>query len=205
MPMKILLTAFDPFGGASVNPAWEAVSRVREELPGVMLRKLMVPTVFARSGALVNQTANGWGADAVICVGQAGGRFEITPERVAINLDDASVPDNAGDQPVDRPITPGGASAYFSTLPNKEIVAALRKAGIPSSLSNSAGTYVCNHLLYQVLEENALRHPGRLGGFLHLPFLPEQVVNRSHTPSMALGDMIRALEIAAAVTAASAV
>lgn len=200
--MKILLTAFDPFGGASVNPAWEAVSRVREDLPGIVLRKLLVPTVFAESGALVNRTANEWGAGAVICVGQAGGRYEVTPERVAINIDDASVPDNAGDQPVDRPITPGGAPAYFATLPNKAIVAALRRAGIPSSLSDSAGTYVCNHLLYQVLEENALRHPERLGGFLHLPFLPAQVVNRSRTPSMALGDMVRALEIALAVTSA---
>lgn len=202
--MKILLTAFDPFGGAKVNPAWEAVSRVRTDLPGITLQKLLVPTVFGKSGDLVNYTAAEWGADTVLCVGQAGGRFEITPERVAINLDDASIPDNEGNQPVDQPISADGAPAYFSTIPNKAIVDALHQAGIPASLSNSAGTYVCNHLLYRVMDEIARHYPQRLGGFLHVPFLPEQVVHRSHTPSMSLENIVHALEIALVTIASQA-
>ncbi|MGI5893668.1 MAG: pyroglutamyl-peptidase I [Candidatus Merdivicinus sp.] len=203
MPVKILLTAFNPFGGASVNPSWEAVSRVSEEMDGIVLKKLLVPTIFGESGDIVNATANEWDANAIICVGQAGGRYDISLERVAINLDDASIPDNAGNQPIDRPISENGSAAYFSSIPNKAIIAALHQAGIPASLSNTAGTYVCNHLLYRVMEEIALHASSRLGGFIHVPYLPQQVLHHSHTPSMSLECIVRALEIAVQTTARS--
>lgn len=199
--MKILLTAFDPFGGASINPAWEAVSRVADRIGPAEVHKLMVPTVFGKAENAVNSLADQLDADAVICVGQAGGCYEITLERIAVNFDDASIPDNEGNQPLDQRITPGGANAYFSSLPVKEITAALRKAGIPAALSLSAGTYVCNHLFYRVMEEIHLHHPERIGGFIHVPYLPEQTVSRSHTPSMSLDLMIRALETAVRITA----
>ena len=194
--MKILLTAFDPFGGASINPAWEAVSRVADQIGSAEVHKLMVPTVFGKAEEKVNFLANSLDVDAVICVGQAGGCYEITLERVAVNLDDASIPDNEGNRPVDCPITPGGSNAYFATLPVKEIVASLRNAGIPAALSLSAGTYVCNHLFYRIMEEIHLHHSNRICGFMHVPFLPEQTVNRSRTPSMSLELMIRAIELA---------
>ena len=194
--MKILLTAFDPFGGATVNPAWEVVSRLKEDWSVHTVKKLLVPTVFGEAEALVNGTAAQWGADAVICVGQAGGRFELTFERVAINMDDASIPDNAGNQPQDLSITPGGEGAYFSNLPIKKMAEAVRMAGIPASVSDTAGTFVCNHLFYRVMEEIAAHYPERKGGFIHLPFLPSQVVHRSHTPSLSLNDQIFGLETA---------
>ena len=197
---RVLLTAFDPFGGAAINPAWEAVSRVKGEWEGFLLKKLLVPTVFGEAGDLANRVAAEWEADAVICVGQAGGRYAITPERVAINLEDASIPDNKGNQPVDQPVSPKGEAAYFSTLPVKRIVAEIQAAGIPAALSDSAGTFVCNHLFYRIMEENALFHPKRLGGFIHVPFLPSQAVKRGNTPSLSLADIVRGLEIALAVT-----
>ncbi len=196
--MKILLTAFDPFGGASVNPAWEVVSRLKEDWSGHEIRKLLVPTVFGAAEALVNGMAAQWQADAVICVGQAGGRFEVCFERVAINLDDASIPDNEGNQPQDTSITPGGPNAYFTNLPVKKMAEAVRMAGVPAAVSDTAGTFVCNHLFYRVMEEIETHFPSRRGGFVHLPFLPSQVVYRSHTPSLSLESQVLALESALA-------
>ena len=146
---RVLLTGFTPFGGETVNPALEAVKRVR--CPETELRILEVPTVFGDSARLVTAEMDAFRPDVVLCVGQAAGRSAVTPERVAINVDDARIPDNAGQQPVDAPIVPGGPAAYFATAPVKDMVRAIREAGVPSELSNSAGTYVCNHLLYCVL------------------------------------------------------
>ena len=149
--MKLLLTAFDPFGGEPVNPALEAVKKVQNQIGSVSIVKLEVPTVFGTSIQTVAKTIEQEMPDAVLCIGQAGGRYGLTPERVAINLDDARIKDNEGNQPIDLPIFKDGAPAYFSTLPIKAMVQSIRQAGLPASVSNTAGTFVCNHLMYGVL------------------------------------------------------
>lgn len=195
--MKILLTGFDPFGGEPVNPALEAVKLVRIDDPDLEIIKLEVPTVFGDSVATVVAAVEQHKPDAVVCVGQAGGRFAVTPERVAINISDARIPDNAGNKPLDEPIVPDGPAAYFSTLPVKAMVAAIREAGIPASLSNSAGVYVCNHLMYGVLHAAAIRFPGMRAGFIHVPYIPEQAARKGgNVPSMSLETIARALEAA---------
>lgn len=198
--MKLLLTAFDPFGGSPINPALEAVKLVADQVAGVEIVKLEVPTVFGKSVATVAAAMDRHKPDAVLCIGQAGGRFDLTPERVAINLDDARIQDNEGNQPIDTPIFADGAPAYFTTLPIKAMVAAIREAGLPASVSNTAGTFVCNHLMYGVLYHIAKEHPGMKGGFMHVPFVPSQVVNRAApAPSMCEQDIARGIE--AAITA----
>lgn len=195
--MKLLLTAFDPFGGESVNPALEAVKQVRDRIGDVEIVKAEVPTVFGKSIRTVAEAIEREKPDAVLCIGQAGGRYELMPERVAINLDDARIRDNEGNQPIDQPIVEGGAPAYFATLPIKAMVKRIREAGIPSGISNSAGTFVCNHLMYGVLHTLAEDYPGVRGGFMHVPFIPSQVVNRAApAPSMALSDIVRGIEAA---------
>jgi pyroglutamyl-peptidase len=191
--MKLLLSAFDPFGGDVVNPALEAVKLVPDSIGDTQIVKLEIPTVFRKSIACLVAAIEKEKPDAVLCIGQAGGRFDITPERVAINVDDARIPDNEGNQPV-GPIYEDGAAAYFATLPIKAMVQKIREAGLPSSVSNTAGTFVCNHLMYGLLYHIARSFPGVKGGFIHVPFIPEQVVNRSApAPSLALADIARAL------------
>ena len=198
--MKLLLTAFDPFGGETVNPALEAVKLVADRVAGVDIVKLEVPTVFGKSVETVIRAIEAEKPDAVLCIGQAGGRYDLTPERVAINLDDARIGDNAGNQPIDSPISDTGAAAYFSTLPIKAMVARIRAAGLPASVSNTAGTFVCNHLMYGVLHHLANHHPSVRGGFMHVPFEPSQTANRSvPAPSMCRQDIARGIE--AAITA----
>ncbi len=167
--MKILLTAFDPFGGESINPAQEAVRLVPDTVAGAQIIKLEVPTVFCKSIDVMLQKAREVHPDAILCIGQAGGRYDMTPERVAININDARIADNEGNQPIDEPIYPDGAPAYFSSLPVKAMVEAIRSAGIPASLSNTAGTFVCNHLMYGVLYHIEREMPGVRGGFMHVP------------------------------------
>jgi pyroglutamyl-peptidase len=192
--MKLLLTAFDPFGGDKVNPALEAVKLVSPRIGNVEILKLEVPTVFQKSIEKVVETIKKEKPDVVLCVGQAGGRFEVTPERVAINVDDARIKDNEGNQPV-GPIYKDGENAYFSSLPIKNMVKKIREAGLPSSVSNSAGTFVCNHLMYGLLYHIARNFPAVRGGFIHVPFIPAQVVDRpAPSPCMALADITRALE-----------
>lgn len=198
--MKLLLTAFDPFGGETLNPALEAVKQLPDRIGGVEIIKLEVPTVFEKSVDTVAAAIRRETPEAVLCIGQAGGRRGLTPERVAINIDDARIPDNEGNQPVDRSIVVGGPAAYFATLPVKAMVQAIRDVGLPADLSNTAGTFVCNHLLYGVLHLLATEYPGVRGGFLHVPFLPEQAAARpSPVPSLPLADIVRG--IAAAVRA----
>lgn len=198
--MKILVTAFDPFGGESINPALEAVKLMKGTIEGAEIVKLEIPTVFGQSIEKVIKAIKKENPDAVLCVGQAGGRFEVTPERIAINIDDARIPDNEGNQPVDKPIYDDGEPAYFSTLPVKAMVEAIRNVGLPSSLSNSAGTFVCNHIMYGVLYEISKMDKKIRAGFVHVPFIPEQVAMRqAPAPSMSTSDIVRALE--AAVTA----
>lgn len=188
--MKILLTAFEPFGGDTVNPAQEAVRLVPDEVAGAEIVKIDVPVVIGRSTETVRAAMEKYQPDAVLCIGQAGGRIGLTPERVAINIDDARIPDNDGNQPIDQPIFEDGAPAYFATLPVKAMVAAIREAGVPASLSNSAGTYVCNHLMYGVLYHISKTWPNMRGGFMHVPFLHEQVMNRPGTASLSKTDIV---------------
>lgn len=195
--MKLFLTAFDPFGGERINPALEAVKQMPDQIGGVQILKLEMPTVFGKSVETVATAIRRERPDAVLCIGQAGGRRALTPERVAINIDDARIPDNEGNQPIDRPIVADGPAAYFSTLPVKAMVQAMREAGVPAELSNSAGTFVCNHLLYGVLHILAREYPGVRGGFLHVPFIPEQAAARpSPVPSLPLAEIVRGLEAA---------
>ncbi len=194
--MKILLTAFEPFGGEKVNPAQEAVRLMADEIAGAKIVKIEVPVVFGKSIETVCLAMERERPDAVLCIGQAGGRAGLTPERVAINVDDARIPDNEGNMPVDRPIFADGAPAYFATLPVKAMTAAIRDAGVPASLSNSAGTYVCNHLMYGVLYHIEKSWPRMRGGFMHVPFLHAQVMNRPGTPSLSLRDIVTGIEAA---------
>lgn len=199
--MKILLTAFDPFGGEKVNPALEAVKLV--QVTSAAVEKLEVPTVFYKSIDRVAERIREIDPDVVLAIGQAGGRFDITVERVAINTDDARIPDNEGNQPIDLPIVEGGPPAYFSTLPIKAMVEEIRNAGIPASVSNTAGTFVCNHLMYGILHTiAALERPVR-GGFIHVPFVPAQAVGKPFVPSMSLVDITRAIEVAIAAIIAN--
>jgi pyroglutamyl-peptidase len=192
--MKVLLTAFDPFGGEKVNAALKAVKLVSSRIGTVDIVKLEVPTVFRKSIDKVVEAMKEEKPDVVLCVGQAGGRFDITPERVAINVDDARIKDNEGNQPVGT-IYEDGENAYFATLPIKAMVQKIRDAGLPASVSNTAGTFVCNHLMYGVLYHIAKRFPSTQGGFIHVPFIPVQVVDHpSPSPSLSLNDIVKGLE-----------
>lgn len=192
---KLLLTAFTPFDGERINPALEAVKLVKDKIGNLEIIKLEVPTVFGKSIDTVREAIEREKPDFVLSIGQAGGRAEITPERVAINLNDARIPDNEGNQPIDEPIFPDGENAYFSTLPVKAMVEAIRREGLPSSLSNSAGTYVCNHLMYGVLYYLDKR-PSMKAGFIHVPYIPEQVKDKKEMPALPLSDIVRGLEAA---------
>lgn len=191
---RLLITGFDPFGGQSVNPSWEAVRRLPEKIADFQIFPHRIPTVFHAAGQQVLSLAASVHPDVILCVGQAGGRKEVTPERIGINLRSASICDNEGNQPVETPIVPQGPAAYFSTLPVPAMTEAIRKAGFPSAVSNSAGTFVCNDVLYTLLHHYA-GSPVQVG-FIHLPYLPEQ-----GAPSLSLEDMVQAL--IAAITAIS--
>ncbi|REE94323.1 pyroglutamyl-peptidase I [Paenibacillus taihuensis] len=194
---KVLLTGFDPFGGEAVNPSWEAVSQLHQrKLDGIEVEAIELPTVFGKSFQLLQQAVLEFKPDVIICVGQAGGRSDIALERVAVNLDDARIPDNEGNQPTDKPITFDGPAAYWSTLPVKAVAAAMREEGIPASVSYSAGTFVCNHLFYNLQHMIASSSHEMKGGFIHIPYLPAQVAERPGVPSMSLDVMAKAIEIA---------
>lgn len=199
--MKILVTGFDPFGGEAINPAWETVKALPQTVAGAQIIPCQVPTVFGKSIETVCQAIDREQPDAVVCIGQAGGRYAVSVERVAINLSDGRIPDNAGYQPVDEPIAPQGPAAYFSTLPIKAMVQAIRQAGVPAEVSNTAGTYVCNHLMYGVLHHVAQRGLGIPAGFIHIPYLTGQVVDKKNTPSLGAAELAGAIQAALAVLA----
>lgn len=188
---KLLITGFDPFGGETVNPAWEAVKLLPDRIGEYRLYKLQIPTVFGIAGDLVIAEAQKLCPDAVIAVGQAGGRGAVTPERVAINLLDARIPDNAGNQPEDQAIAADGPAAYFSTLPVKRMAEAIRKENLPGAVSYTAGTFVCNDVLYRLLHHFNGTQTGVC--FIHVPFLPEQ-----GEPNLPLQSTVKALEAAIA-------
>jgi len=194
--MKVLITAFDPFGGESVNPAFEAVKLLPEKIAGADIVKQEIPTVFHKSLSVLGETIEREQPDITLLIGQAGGRFDLTVERVAINMDDARITDNEGNQPVDVPVHPDGRNAYFARLPIKKMVSDMRAANIPASISNTAGTFVCNHLMYGLLYLIDKQYPNMKGGFMHVPFLPEQVMDKRNMPYMSLIDIANGLEVA---------
>lgn len=195
---KLLITGFDPFGGADRNPAREAVMALPSVLGDYEIIPLEIPTVFGKAAETVLRAAQELCPDVILCVGQAAGRAAITPEVVGINLRNASIPDNAGNQPQHAPVVEGGPAAYFSTLPVREMAAAMQGAGLPSSLSYSAGVFVCNDLLYTLLHH--YDGTSTRVGFIHIPCLPEQA--KEGCPSLPLGDTVRGL--ATAIEAISA-
>lgn len=202
MGKKVLLTGFDPFGGDKVNPALEAVKKLEgKQIGDIEIVTVEVPTVFHESIKVAAEAIEKYQPDVVICIGQAGGRTQITPERIAINIDDARIPDNKQNQPVDELIVSGGPAAYWTALPIKRMVHEMRKTGIPAAVSNTAGTFVCNHLFYGVMNYLEQRTPQIRGGFIHIPYLPEQTT-ASGAPSLSLDLIVRGLEICA-VTAAN--
>ena len=193
--MKILITGFDPFGGESVNPAFEAVKLLPDTIAGAQIIKQEVPTEFGRAGEVLEAAMNASKPDVVICIGQAGGRSAITPEKVGINIMDGRIPDNSGYQPVDVTIREDGETAYFTSLPVKAMVQKMKDAGIPAALSYTAGSYVCNYLMYTLLYLIEKKFPCVRGGFIHVPYAMEQVVNKPlGTPSMDLHQIARGLE-----------
>ena len=194
--MKILVTGFDPFGGEKVNPALEAVKSLPSEIHGAEIHWVEIPTVFYKAAEVLETAIVRFQPDAVLCIGQAGGRASLTPERVAINQDDARIPDNQGNQPIDTPIRLDGQAAYFSTLPIKAMVQAIKEEGLPATVSNTAGTFVCNHLMYQALYLANKKFPHMRAGFMHIPYMTVQVINKPNTASMNLTDIVRGIEAA---------
>jgi len=195
MSKKILAAAFEPFGGESINPALEAVMRLPDEIDGFKVVKTQLPVVYRKSIDVLYEALKNEKPLAVISVGQAGGQPDIRIERVAINIDDTANPDNDGAKPVDIPIYEGAPAAYFATFPIKCIISNLKEHGIPASISNSAGTYVCNHVMYATLHYAAQHQPDMKAGFVHIPFLPSQAIDKSNTPSMSAEIVVDALEI----------
>jgi len=194
--MKILVTGFDPFGGDTINPALEAVNLLPYEIQGHTIEKLEIPTVFNKSKVTIENKLKATHFDIVLAIGQAGGRFELTPERIGINIDDARIPDNEGNQPIDEMIQSSGDAAYFSNLPVKRMTEAIKTAGVPARLSNTAGTFVCNHILYQLEFLQATQFSNIKFGFIHVPFIPEQVTDKPEQPSMSIQTIAKGLKAA---------
>ena len=189
MEKKLLITGFDPFGGETVNPAWEAVRKLPDSVGRYSLTKIMIPTVFSQAARAVIEAAEEGKPDVILCIGQAGGRNAVTPERIGINMRAARIADNAGNQPTQERICADGADGYFSTVPVSAMVSAIQAAGYPAEVSNSAGTFVCNDVLYTLLHH--YQNSAVLVGFIHVPYLPEQ-----GSPSMPLEDTVAALQAA---------
>jgi pyroglutamyl-peptidase len=199
--MKALVTGFEPFGEDSLNPSAEALRVLPASTGGVEIATCVLPTVFGRSLAALEDAVLRLEPDLVLAVGLAGGRVALSVERVAINIDDARIPDNDGRQPLGSAIVAAGPPAYFATLPIKAAVAALRDAGLPAVVSNTAGTFVCNHVFYGLMHLAATRRLQMRAGFLHVPYLPAQAARYEGVPSMALHDIARGIEIVLSVAA----
>ncbi|MDO4662456.1 MAG: pyroglutamyl-peptidase I [Tissierellia bacterium] len=192
--MKILISGFDPFGKDKINPSIEAVKMLPDTIKGADIIKIEIPTVVGKSIDKLKEKIEEVRPDAVITVGQAAGRSDITIERVAINVDDAIIPDNEGNQPVDEKIIEDGPDAYFLTLPIKAIVENIKSVNIPASVSNTAGTFICNHVAYGMAHLKETKYPNMITGFIHVPYIPEQVLERFDKPSMSLDMIEKALE-----------
>ena len=189
---KLLITGFDPFDGATINPSWEAVKLLPDIIEEYEIHKLQIPTVFGLAPQTVLAEAKNFKPEVIISVGQAGTRPAITPERIGINIRDARINDNAGKSPKDQPIVSGGPDGYFSTLPIKAMIAAINEVGLAGAISNTAGTFVCNDVLYSILHHYASTDVRC--GFIHVPYLPEQ-----GTPNLPLEQIVKALIAAISV------
>lgn len=195
---RILLTGFEPFDRDCINPSWEVAQALHGEvIAHAQVWAVQLPCVFGEAIRVLEEALTEHEPVLVISLGLAGGRMDITPERVAINVDDARIPDNAGRQPVDTAVVDGAPAAYFSTLPIKAMVRHMRDQGVPATVSNTAGTFVCNHVFYALMHR--LTHhvdPGTRGGFIHLPALPEQAARQPGIPSMTLETQLQGMRIA---------
>lgn len=195
--MKILITGFDPFGGADINPAYEAVKMLPDQIKEAEIIKMEIPTVFIKDGEVLEKAIGEHRPDVVVCVGQAGGRSDISVEKVAINLMEARIPDNEGNQPLDQKVWEDGENAYFATIPVKAMAGKIKAGGIPSSVSYTAGTFVCNDIMYRLLYLAEKQYQEIRGGFIHVQYLPEQaVILPAGTPTMAAETIAKGLELA---------
>ena len=192
----VLVTGFTPFGGEGANPSWELVRQLPDTVAGYVVEKLRVPTEFGKAIDIAAKAIDKLQPQVVLCFGQAGGRSHMSVERVAINVDDARIPDNAGLQLIDQPIRANAPAAYFCTVPVKAMVAGMSRAGVPTEVSNSAGTFVCNHLIYGVLNHIAVQGYATRAGFIHVPFMESQILDRRDTPAMSLATMINGAKAA---------
>ncbi|MFK3651625.1 pyroglutamyl-peptidase I [Lysobacter enzymogenes] len=194
-PAPVLLTGFAPFGGEADNPSWEAVRRLDgERIGGRRVVADCLPVAFGASLRQLRERLDALAPALVLCIGQAGGRAQLSLERVAINVDDARIADNFGARPIDEPVVAGGPAAYFSSLPIKAMRAALIEAGLPAEISQTAGTYVCNHVFYGLMHELHLRGDARVrGGFIHIPYSPAQAARHAGAPSLDTDSVVRAL------------
>ncbi len=193
---KVLVTGFAPFDGEQINPSYEAIKSIDPKTLPCELMIMEVPTEFYTSAKNVIDVMHAFDPDVIILVGQAGGRKEISVERVAINIDDASIPDNRGIKPIDHEISVFGQPAYFSTLPIKKLVKVLQDHGFPSGVSNTAGTYVCNHLMYSVLHEIDMNKSSqKIAGFIHVPYTTDQVKDKPHVFALELDTIRKAIEL----------
>lgn len=189
MSRVLLITGFDAFGGAGINPSWEAVKLLPDTVADFTLHKLQIPTVFGLAPKKVMDKADEIHADVILCIGQAGGRDAVTPERIAVNIRDARIPDNGGNQPVGQFVDPQGPAAYFATVPVMEMADAIGRENIPATVSNSAGAFVCNDVFYSLLHHYA--GTDVKVGFIHVPYLPQQ-----GQPSLPLEQIAAALAAA---------
>jgi pyroglutamyl-peptidase len=196
----ILVTGFEPFAGEAINPSWEICERLPREIGGKRVETCLVPCAFRQAIEVAADAIERHRPALVLSLGQAGGRDRLSVERVAINVDDARIADNAGARPIDEPVAPDGPAAHFATLPVKAMVAAMRRAGVPAEVSNTAGTFVCNHLMYGVLHFIAARGFATRAGFIHVPYAEEQVLDKPGIAGMALDSMVRG--VAASIEAA---
>ncbi|HEX8404094.1 MAG TPA: pyroglutamyl-peptidase I [Duganella sp.] len=201
MKTIILLTGFEPFNQETINPSWEAVRSLQGWHEGdFVVHARLLPCAFGQAKKAMHRAVEELQPSIVIAVGQAGGRADLSVERIAINVDDAPIMDNQMRQIVDQPVVAGGPAAYFSTLPIKAIVQALRDAGLPSSVSQSAGTFVCNHVFYGLMHQASEWGTTMRAGFIHIPYLPQQAARHPGTASMKLEDMVEGLRIAIRTT-----
>ncbi|MGN1412866.1 MAG: pyroglutamyl-peptidase I [Anaerovoracaceae bacterium] len=195
--VRVLVTGFQPFDGETTNPSMEAVKRLPETIENAEILKEEIPVVFSKAGIVLERLLEKYHPDLVLCIGQAGGDAVISVERVAINLMDARIPDNEGSQPVDLPVREDGPAAYFASLPVKSMVLNMQQGGIPAQLSFSAGSYVCNTLMYHLLYLREKKYPQMKGGFIHVPYAPQQAALKApNVASMNIDDMTRGLQLA---------
>ena len=199
--MKILVTGFEPFGGEDRNPSAEVVEKLPDKISGAEIIKLIIPVVREKSSTEIKKAVEKFSPDMILSIGQAGGRSDISVERMSVNLDDYRIPDNEGNQPVEEPVVSDGLDGYFCTVPVKQMVKAISEAGVSAQESLSAGTFVCNHVMYRTLHLLNTCYPDKKFGFIHIPYLPEQVADKPGVPSMSLEVSVKALQTAIRVIA----